>query len=325
MKDYIKKYWYVGLISIVFIAGIIAVIVNSQTGVVSGKKADGKDVVYSINNTNVTADELYEELKDRYEAPLAAMVFEREVLSRTYDYTEDQKVEAKLESDQTIAYYKSQLGEEKAQELIEQILQSMGYSKDSELVDYYLNASAAVTLVEDYFESEYKDDFIEKENPVIMSHILVSVPQDSTMSEAEQERYVEEKMAEVDEALKTDDFATVATEYSTDTYSAQQQGSLGLVYKSIQFHDEFKDAAFKLEVGEISDWVESPSGFHKILITSNDFADVSADASYLQLLEQLYPSLKGEALFKQAEILNFDFSDNPEFEAQLRTSYGLGE
>ena len=48
MKDYIKKYWYVGLISIVFIAGIIAVIVNSQTGVVSGKKADGKDDLVAV-------------------------------------------------------------------------------------------------------------------------------------------------------------------------------------------------------------------------------------------------------------------------------------
>lgn len=325
MKDYLKKYWYVGLVSIIFIVGIIAVVANSQKGVVSGKKVDGQDVVYSINNENITADELYDSLKGRYEAPLAALIFEREVLTRTYDYTEDQKVEAKLEADQTLAYYKAQLGEEKAEAAVDQILQSMGYPVESGLVDYYLNQKAAETLTADYFNNNYKDKFIADERPVLMSHILVRVPENTEMTEQEQEKYLEDEMKKIDDLLKTEDFETVASQHSQDPGSAQQNGSLGLVYKSIQFHDEFKDAAFKLKVDEVSDWVESPSGMHKIKITSEDFETVKADPSYSQVINTLYPNIKGEALFKQAETLNFDFSANPEFEAELKKIYRIGE
>ena len=325
MKDYIKNYWYVALISVIFIIGIIAVVVSSQQGVVSGKKVDGKDIVYSIGETHVTADEVYDQVKERFEAPLAAMIFEREVISRTYEFDEDQKVEAKLEADQLLAYYKSQLGEDKAEVIVNQLLQSMGYPKDSGLVEYFLNNNASQKLVNDYFETNYKEKFLTEQQPSIMSHILVQAPEDPNMSDEDKEKAVNEKKAEIDELLKTEEFSKVATEHSADPGSAQRGGSLGLVYKSINFHDEFKDAAFKLKPNEVSDWVESPSGWHKIVITSNVFADIQADQTYKQVIDQLYPHIKGEALFKQAETLKFDFSENPEFEKQLRAVYQLGE
>ncbi len=59
------------------------------------------------------------------------------------------------------------------------------------------------------------------------------------------------------------DFAALAKKYSDDPGSAKKGGDLGFVKKGI-FYPEFESAAFSLEVGETSDIVESPVGYHII-------------------------------------------------------------
>lgn len=322
MTEFIKKYWYVILVSIVFVFGIGAVILNSQAGKVSSKQVDGKYIVSSIDGQNLTADELYELTKDRVEGPLATMIFEKEVIERTYDYNEDQKIEARLEANQVVAQYKSYYGEDKAEDIIHNLLLSMGYSGDDSLENYFLNASATEKLVNDYFETTYQENFIAEEQPMLLSHIIVMPSQEEGLTDEQKLASVQEKMDKVDEALKTQEFAEVAAQLSEDG-SAQNGGSLGIVHKSISFHKEFLDAAYQQKVGEVSDWVESPSGFHKILITSNDYDTIKADQGFEQLKQQVYPTLRGEAFMAQAEKLNIDFSANPEFENTLKNAYGL--
>lgn len=323
MKENLKKYWYVGLISLIFIVGIIAVVVSSQEGKISTKKVDGKDVVFSINGINRTADELYENEGSRYEAALSALIFEREVLERTYEYSEDQRTEAKLEADQTMAYYKSYYGEDVAQEIIEQQLQAMGYPADSGLVDYYLNASAILKLEDDYFLSTYKDKFIEEEEPLLASHILVMFSDDTSLSEEEIEAQAQEEMAAIDVLLETESFEDVAIEHSDDVGSAANGGDLGLVYKSINFYEEFLEGMYKLDENQVSEWIKTPAGYHKMVVTSKDFEDVQVHEEYASVIASLYPQIRGEALFEKAEELKFDFSANPELENQLRSLYSL--
>ena len=59
------------------------------------------------------------------------------------------------------------------------------------------------------------------------------------------------------------DFAGLASKYSDDPASAKQGGDLGFVKRGI-FYPEFESAAFSLEIGQTSDPVESPVGFHII-------------------------------------------------------------
>jgi len=59
------------------------------------------------------------------------------------------------------------------------------------------------------------------------------------------------------------DFAELAKKYSDDPGSAAQGGDLGFVKKGV-FYPEFEEAAFKLNIGELSGVVESPVGFHII-------------------------------------------------------------
>lgn len=59
------------------------------------------------------------------------------------------------------------------------------------------------------------------------------------------------------------DFAKLSEKHSDDPGSASAGGSLG-VFTREQMVREFSDAAFQLEVGQVSDAVESPFGFHVI-------------------------------------------------------------
>jgi peptidyl-prolyl cis-trans isomerase NIMA-interacting 1 len=59
------------------------------------------------------------------------------------------------------------------------------------------------------------------------------------------------------------DIVALAKEYSDDPGSATRNGSVGK-FKRDEMTKAFSDAAFQLQVGDISPVIESPFGFHVI-------------------------------------------------------------
>ena len=126
----------------------------------------------------------------------------------------------------------------------ETLKKDLMYKKHREWFDS--NNEVTDDEIKKYFEDN-KDEFAK----VDASHILV---QD------------EETAKEIKEKIDNgEDFAKLAEEYSTDTASAKNGGSVGAFAKG-QMVKEFEDAAFAMKEGEVSDPVKSQFGYHIIKV-----------------------------------------------------------
>ncbi|WP_226038019.1 peptidylprolyl isomerase [Aquibacillus saliphilus] len=191
---------------------------------------------------NVTKEEYYQELKSGQEGPtiLQQMVIEK-VLADKYE-VEDDVVEEEFTS------LKEQYGEQ-----FEMVLQQGNYADEDELKeDLRSNLIQEKFLTEDVEitdeELQKRYDYMKK-GKIEARHILV-----------EDEETAKEVKQKLDDG---GDFAELAAEYSTDG-SAQNGGNLGEPFGPGQMVKPFEDAAYNLEVGVISEPVETEHGWHVI-------------------------------------------------------------
>ncbi len=106
----------------------------------------------------------------------------------------------------------------------------------------------------------------EKPKKVSASHVLVQYmgaerAGNAVVRTREQARAVADKVLE--RARAGDDFSRLAVDYSDEPGAAQRGGSLGR-FGHGQMVRAFEDAAFALDVGGVSDIVETSFGFHVI-------------------------------------------------------------
>jgi len=94
-------------------------------------------------------------------------------------------------------------------------------------------------------------------------HILLRFPQDATPAQLDSVRSLAESLRTRLEA--GEDFATLARQYSQDTGSGANGGDLGTFSRG-EMVPPFEDAAFSLQVGEISPVVETNFGLHIIRV-----------------------------------------------------------
>ncbi|GGX78235.1 peptidylprolyl isomerase [Litchfieldella qijiaojingensis] len=97
-----------------------------------------------------------------------------------------------------------------------------------------------------------------------VSHIMVTFDGERSREEARA------RLEEVQERLAAgEDFATLAAEYSDDASTADEGGDLGVISRGF-FGDAFEEAAFSLDVGQVSPIVETDNGLHLIEVTELD-------------------------------------------------------
>ena len=109
------------------------------------------------------------------------------------------------------------------------------------------------------FYNKYKDSIGVIPDKVKLSHIYRN-----PKSSAEQKlKFYDITKAILDSINHGADFSIMAKRYSQDPASAANGGDLGFVKRGI-FYPEFESAAFALNVGQISNIIESPAGYHII-------------------------------------------------------------
>ncbi|RYG72861.1 foldase [Lentibacillus lipolyticus] len=201
------------------------------------------EVIAETNAGNITKDEFYQELKDRYGESVLQELVTVEVLNDKYDVSDKQ-------IDKEVQNVKDQLGDQ-----FQSVLQRQGF-KDEQAFRKMLRLSLlqeeAVAEDMDISKKELKEKYERMKTEIKAKHILVDK---------------EETAKEVKKKLENGgDFADLAKEYSTDKASAENGGDLGY-FSTGKMVPAFEDKAYSMEKGEVSDPVKTEHGYHIIKVT----------------------------------------------------------
>ena len=128
--------------------------------------------------------------------------------------------------------------------------------------DFEAEASVSENEVLDFYNAHKGDRFTE-EKQVQARHILFSLADGVSDERKADTRSTAQRILE--RARKGEDFAVLAEEYSQDTGTASNGGDLGLFGRD-RMVKPFEEAAFDMEVGQVSDLVETTFGFHIIKV-----------------------------------------------------------
>ncbi len=214
---------------------------------------------------------------------------------------------------------KRELRDEVRKSLMSQRLQEKNFGK----------VQATRREVEEFFNT-YKDSIGMIPEKVTIYHIF----QNPKASEKLKKKFYDKASALLDSIKAGADFSELAKKYSDDPGSAAQGGDLGFVKKGV-FYPEFEEAAFKLNVGEISEVVESPVGFHIIQMLEKRGesvntrhilikikADEDADLKTIDFLSEIRDSIqKGFGTFQDYAKKYSEDKETAPFGGELGTFY----
>jgi peptidyl-prolyl cis-trans isomerase C len=166
--------------------------------------------------------------------------------------------------------------------------------------------------VDDAAIAKYYEDHRVDYDTVTARHILIRVKGAPMQAPAgKPELSDEEALAKAQEARKRivggEDFAKVAKEMSDDTGSAAMGGNLGSFKKGMMV-PPFEQAAFSAKVGDISEPVKTPFGYHIIQVQSHETKTLADSKSDIET--KLRPELARQAVDALRKNTTVDMDDN---------------
>lgn len=132
-----------------------------------------------------------------------------------------------------------------------------------------------------------------RNNGIRASHILIQEEKDSTGASKDSIGTYNKAKEVLQRIRNGEDFAAVATETSQDPGSAPKGGDLGF-FDRRRMVQTFDSVAFTLKVGEVSDLVRTPFGWHIIKVT-----DIKEYEPFDKQKENLKGDFKRGPMFKQ--------------------------
>ncbi len=270
---------------------------------VNGEEILRKDFDKRLNVFRRMKQDVTSTIKMQVVSQLTKKVLLKQFIDKQDISASDEEVKAELEK---IKYF-LQNNPSNADKPLEEILETQGSSL-SELegeisralaLSKYLENSVTDADKRSYFDAN-KDAF--NGAKVKASHVLIDTRNMKTDAEREEaKKIIEIVKVEIDKGA---DFAKMAKKYS-NCPSAENGGDIGFFQRKGSIVEEFAKVAFAMEVGEVSDPVETQFGYHIIKVTEKEegkevsFEDVSdmVDFVYIQmkteeLLKELYDKAK---------------------------------
>lgn len=172
-------------------------------------------------------------------------------------------------------------------------------------VDHFIKGKFTdKTTVSDSEAKKYYDDYpayFQQPARVRASHIMARFASSADQSKKDEAR---KKIEEAMKRIKSgDDFATVAKEISEDTSTRDNGGDLDYFSKG-QLLQPIEDAAFALKIGEISDIVETGSGYHIVKLTDKkDAGKIGYEEVKNDIIDSLKTSKVNSAVSKYITVL----------------------
>lgn len=224
------------------------------------------EVIVTTTLGDITKAEFYEQIKELAGTSLLEQVVIDKVLNEKYKVTDE-------EIDEQLSSYQEMYGDS-----FESALASNGYTEETfkDTVRFQLLQQKAMEDV-DITDEEISSYYEQGKYELHTRHIVAS-----TEEEAQQ---LVELIAE------GSDFETVAKENSQDSATAENGGDLDWLTVA-NMDTAFANAAYALEAGEVSEIVETVSGFEIIkLVEKREVADYSSledqkDAIKMAITEQ---------------------------------------
>lgn len=331
MAEILKKNWFVVLIAVLLCGFAIYYVWDTTKDFVKGKSVDGKDVIASIDNYDLTADDLYGEI-ERFSVSQLYYRFRNAVIEQTITEETDEMKENADKLKENLEAQAQSSSSYSADELISNMLESVGLESD-ELDRFCMLAQKESVMQRNYVEKNYDTLMKAVKDAHIISMIEINVSDADALSDDETE--TKEK---IDAALKKGTaFAEVAADYTQSTQT-NENGLYGYVDSETEasstLTDDMLKAALALKEGETSSWIKvsGDSGDKLILIYADvvgkDNIKASKDSdvwsSLVSALINRNSTLASEILFDAADQLEITFTDDTML-SRLRTYAGLDQ
>lgn len=319
MIENIKKHWFVVVVAVIFLVGIIYFATDQINSVLKGKRVDGKDVVSEVNDQDLLADDYYDLLFEEYGDGELYKLFEKATLAAI---PVDKEAEENAENDakNQIQYISAEQGEPGLENL-DKALYSLGYDGRDELEMFYQDLDKKEKIFSNYADEHYDKyikEFLEKNKGRLVSHILINMDDPENPTDEEQK-----KVDKVNKALEDKNFKEVALELSEDENTAPNKGLLGYMDANTEFQEEFLKEALKLQEGETGTWIKTSFGQHLIYIDSTDYSDFKEDSQFIESIVNTYPEIQTKSVWEKAQDLNIEF-ENKDVETKLKDYMEIG-
>ena len=220
------------------------------------KLKGGEDelVTFKDSKLNISTNDLYEKLKDKYGINFLIDMIDTNILNKEYEDSDSINDYVDIQVNSLRNYYKTET------EFLKYI-NNYGYKNVDELKEYFKLNYKRNLAVKDYLKTLISDDDITNyyndkvTGDIEAKHILVEVKTTDSMTEDEKRTTKEDALKKAKEAItklnegKT--FEEVSKEYSDDDATKNNGGSMGFV-NTLNLDDVTRQELTKLEVGKYS-------------------------------------------------------------------------
>ena len=218
------------------------------------KGGEDELVTFKDSKLNISTNDLYEKLKDKYGINFLIDMIDTNILNKEYEDSDNINDYVDIQVNSLRNHYKTET------EFLEYI-NNYGYKNVDELKEYFKLNYKRNLAVKDYLKTLISDDDINNyynnkiTGDIEAKHILVEVKTTDSMTEDEKRTTKEDALKKAKEAItklnegKT--FEEVSKEYSDDDATKNNGGSMGFV-NTLNLDDVTRQELTKLEVGKYS-------------------------------------------------------------------------